>query len=661
MQLSNSETVSKSTTSQRMTVMNEVTIKLPDGSEAVYPKGTTLFEVARSLSKRLAKEALIARIDSRLVDLSTKLEEDTSVEFLTFGTEEGQDVYRHSSSHLLACAVQELFPETKFGIGPAIENGFYYDFDKPGGFTEDDLRAIEKKMKELASQGISFKRRVISKEEALEQFRERGEAYKVELIEGIEDDSVSTYELGDFVDLCTGPHVPDSSYIRAFKLTGLAGAYWRGDERNKMLQRIYGTSFFKEKDLNEHLRLLEEAKKRDHRKLGRDLDLFSFHEEGPGFAFFHPKGMTVWNTLLDFWREEHRKRGYVEVRTPIILARSLWEQSGHWENYRENMYFTRIDDRDFAIKPMNCPGGLLIYKTQLHSYREFPIRCAELGLVHRHEKSGVLHGLFRVRQFTQDDAHIFHLPEQTVDEVVGVIDLVDCMYRTFGLEYMVELSTKPEKHIGTDEMWDRATDALKAALGRANLDYKLNEGEGAFYGPKIDFHIRDCLNRTWQCATIQLDFAMPEKFDLTYVGADNQRHRPVMIHRTVYGAIERFIGVLVEHYAGAFPTWLAPVQVAILPVGEAHRSYAADLLREFEQANVRAEADMRDDKIGFKIREAQLQQIPFMLVVGDKEVAARTVSVRHRRRGELGPQDFEEFLRLLLTEIETKSLETGSV
>jgi threonyl-tRNA synthetase len=493
--------------------------------------------------------------------------------------------------------------------------------------------------------------------EAIERFRALGEVYKVELIEGIEDDVVSLYELGDFVDLCTGPHVPDSSYIRAFKLTSLAGAYWRGDERNKMLHRIYGTSFRKEKHLKEHLQLLEEAKKRDHRKLGVALDLFSFHEEGPGFAFLHPNGMVVWNTLMDFWREEHAKRGYKELRTPIILTRSLWEQSGHWDNYRENMYFTNIDDRDFAIKPMNCPGGLLIYKTRLHSYRDLPMRWAEVGLVHRHEKSGVLQGLFRVRQFTQDDAHIFMLPEQIIDEVVGVINFVGFMYNTFGFEYAVQLSTRPGKHIGTDEMWEHATDSLVAALESVGLDYRINEGDGAFYGPKIDFHIRDCLGRTWQCATIQLDFAMPEKFDLTYVGSDNQRHRPVMIHRTVYGSIERFLGILTEHYGGAFPVWLAPTQVIILPVGQAHHDYAAGLHERLREAGVRAEVDSRDDKVGFKIREAQLRKIPYMLVVGDREVSTGAVSVRHRREGDLGAVDFEEFLSgSLLPEINNKAL-----
>jgi threonyl-tRNA synthetase len=634
----------------------EIKLKLPDGSEKTFENGVMLAEVAESLGKRLAKEALAARINGRLMDLSAKLQSDASVEFLTFDSEKGRDVFRHSSSHLMAYAVQELFPGTKFGIGPAIENGFYYDFDRPGGFTEEDLGAVEKKMKELAAKRIPFKRSEVSREEALERFRALGETYKVELIEGIEDDAVSLYKLGDFVDLCTGPHVPDSSYIKAFKLTSLAGAYWRGDERNKMLQRIYGTSFSKEKDLKQHLQLLEEAKKRDHRKLGRELDLFSFHEEGPGFAFFHPKGVVLWNALLDFWREEHNRRGYVEVRTPIILTRALWEQSGHWENYRENMYFTTIDDRDFAIKPMNCPGGLLIYKTQLHSYREFPLRWAEVGLVHRHEKSGVLLGLFRVRQFTQDDAHIFLLPEQIVDEAVRVIEFTDFMYKTFGFEYMVELSTKPEKHIGADEMWENATNALAAALGRVGLDYKLNEGEGAFYGPKIDFHIRDCLNRTWQCATIQMDFAMPEKFDLLYVGPDNQRHRPVMIHRTIYGSIERFIGILTEHYGGAFPTWLAPVQVMLLPVGEAHRPYAASVLERLREGRIRAQADMRDDKIGFKIREAQLQKVPYMLVVGDREVSSGTVSVRHRRQGDLGPRKFEDFVESLQAEIESRAV-----
>jgi threonyl-tRNA synthetase len=636
--------------------MSEIKITFPDGTEQKFERGITPAEVAKSLSSRLAKEALIARVNGRLVDLTTELDQSAALELLTIDSPEGKDVFRHSSAHLMACAVRSLFPDTKFGIGPSIEDGFYYDFDRPDGFSEEDLAVIEKKMKEFAKQGIPFTRREIPREEALDRFASLGEVYKVELIEGIEDDIVSLYELDDFVDLCTGPHVPDSSYIKAFKLTSLAGAYWRGDERNKMLQRIYGTSFRKEKDLKAHLELLEEAKKRDHRKLGRELDLFSFHEEGPGFAFLHPKGVVIWNMLLDFWRQEHTKRGYMEVRTPIILLRSLWEQSGHWDNYRENMYFTSIDEREFAIKPMNCPGGLLIYKENLHSYREFPLRWAEVGLVHRHEKSGVLQGLFRVRQFTQDDAHIFLLPDQIVDEVVGVIEFVDYMYKTFGFEYAVELSTKPPKHIGTEDMWENATTALSAALDRLDMQYTINEGEGAFYGPKIDFHIQDCLKRTWQCATIQLDFAMPEKFDLTYVGTDNQRHRPVMIHRTIYGSIERFLGILTEHYGGAFPTWIAPVQVVLLPVGEAHRTYATTLLARLKDAGVRAEVDARDDKIGFKIRAAQLQKIPYMLIVGDKEVTSDTVSVRHRRDGDLGPRDFEDFLESLLTEIQSRSL-----
>lgn len=638
-------------------IMSKITLKFPDGSERVFEKGVTPAQVAESIGPRLAKAALAAKIDGRIVDLSAKIESDAAIELLTIDSEDGVDVFRHSSAHLMACAVQSLYPDTRFAIGPSISDGFYYDFDRPDGFTESDLGAIEKKMKELAGKKLPFKRSELPREEALEKFRERGEVYKTELIEGIEDDTVSIYELGEFSDLCAGPHVPDSSYIKAFKLTSLAGAYWRGDERNKMLQRIYGTSFSKEKHLKEHLALLVEAKKRDHRKLGMALDLFSFHEEGPGFPFFHPKGMIIWNELLNFWREEHDKRGYGEVSTPIILRRTLWEQSGHWDHYRENMYFTTIDDRDFAIKPMNCPGGLLIYKTRLHSYREFPIKWAEVGLVHRHEKSGVLAGLFRVRQFTQDDAHIFMLPEQIVDEVVKVIEFVDFIYKTFGLEYHVELSTKPEKHIGSSEMWEHATSSLAAALERIGKDYQINEGDGAFYGPKIDFHIRDCLKRTWQCATIQLDFAMPEKFDLTYVGADNQRHRPIMIHRTLYGAVERFLGILVEHYGGAFPTWLAPVQAIILPVGEAHRDYAAKLLDRLREAGVRAEVDSRDDKIGLKIREAQLQQIPYMLIVGDKEVPADTVSVRHRREGDLGPRDFEEFVaKTLLPEIAHRTM-----
>jgi threonyl-tRNA synthetase len=640
-----------------MADMGEISIKFPDGSEKKFDSGITPAEIAKSISGRLAKTALIARVDGKLVDLSISIDSDADIELLTIDSDEGLNTFRHSSSHLMACAVNILFPDTRFGIGPSIEDGFYYDFDRPDGFTEADLEKIEKKMKELAGQKLPFTREDVSRKDAMERFGKRGETYKTELIEGIESDTVSIYALGDFYDLCAGPHVPDSSYIKAFKLTSLAGAYWRGDERNKMLQRIYGTSFGKLKHLTEHLDLLEEAKKRDHRKLGVELDLFSFHEEGPGFAFFHPKGMVVWNALMDFWRAEHDKRGYGEVRTPVILTRALWEKSGHWDHYRENMYFTNIDDRDFAIKPMNCPGGLLIYKNRLHSYREFPLKWAEIGLVHRHEKSGVLQGLFRVRQFTQDDAHIFMLPEQIVDEVVDVIEFVDFMYKAFGFEYMIELSTKPEKHIGSEEMWEHATSSLAAALDKLGRQYKINEGDGAFYGPKIDFHIRDCLKRTWQCATIQLDFAMPEKFDLTYVGSDNQRHRPVMIHRTLYGSIERFLGILTEHFGGAFPAWLAPVQVVILPVGQAHREYAAELLELLREKGIRAEVDARDDKIGLKIREAQLKKIPYMLVVGDKEISAATVSVRHRREGDLGPRDFTDFVeKTLLPEIEDKTV-----
>nr|WP_152947228.1 threonine--tRNA ligase [Desulfofundulus thermobenzoicus] len=638
-------------------VFQVVKVTLKDGSVREYPSGTPLSRVAAGISPRLAKEALVASVDGRLVDLSFPLEKDAAVQFYTFEDEQGRDVFRHSSAHVLAQAVKRLFPEAKLAIGPAIAGGFYYDFDVRRPFTPEDLERIEKEMQQIVQEDLPFARMEVSREEARERFAAAGEDYKVELIDDLPEDAViSIYRQGDFTDLCAGPHIPSTGRLKALKLTGVAGAYWRGDERNKMLQRIYGTAFPKKSQLEEHLFRLEEARRRDHRKLGVELDLFSIQEEGPGFPFFHPKGMVLRNQLEQYWREEHRRRGYQEIRTPIILNRTLWERSGHWEHYRENMYFTRIDETDFAVKPMNCPGAILVYKSRLHSYRDLPIRLAELGLVHRHELSGVLHGLMRVRCFTQDDAHIFMLPSQIREEITGVIDLVDEFYRVFGFNYKVELSTRPEKSMGSDEIWETATAALEDALQARGMEYKVNEGDGAFYGPKIDFHLEDCLGRTWQCGTIQLDFLMPEKFDLTYVGEDGQKHRPVMIHRVVFGSIERFIGILTEHFGGAFPTWLAPVQVRVLPIADRHMDYARQVVERLDARDIRVELDARNEKVNYKVRDAQAQKIPYMLVVGDREAAEGTVAVRHRSRGDEGALPLDHFLSRLEEEIRTKAI-----
>ncbi|KNZ70192.1 threonyl-tRNA synthetase [Thermincola ferriacetica] len=635
--------------------MAKIKISLKDGSIREYEAGTTITDIAGDISPRLAKNALVARLNGKLVDMSRPVNEDSTLEILTFDDEEGREVFRHSSSHVLAQAVKHLFPETKLGIGPAITDGYYYDFDVKENFTPEDLEKIEKEMEKIVQQDLPFERSELSREEALKLFNEMGEPYKVELINDLPEDAViSCYKQGDFVDLCAGPHVPSTGKLKAIKLMSLAGAYWRGSEKNKMLQRIYGTSFPKKSLLDEYLFRLEEAKKRDHRKLGAELDLFSIQEEGPGFPFFHPKGMIVRNELEKFWREQHEKAGYQEIRTPIILNRSLWEQSGHWDHYRENMYFTKIDDIDFAVKPMNCPGSILVYKTRLHSYRDFPIRLAELGLVHRHEMSGVLHGLMRVRCFTQDDAHIFMLPSQIKDEIIRVIDLIDNFYKVFGFKYHVELSTKPEKAMGSDEIWDLATNALKEALAAKGMDFKINEGDGAFYGPKIDFHLMDCLGRTWQCGTIQLDFLMPEKFDLTYVGEDGQKHRPVMIHRVVFGSIERFIGILIEHFAGALPVWLSPVQAKIMTVTDRSKQYAEKVADRLKEKGVRVEVDARNEKIGYKIREAQVEKVPYMLVVGDKEMETGTVAVRKRGEGDKGAVSADDFVALITKEIKEK-------
>ncbi len=613
--------------------------------------------MAEDISPRLAKNAVIGAFNGKLTDLNTMIYENGELDLLGFDDQEGADVYRHSSAHVMAQAVKRMWPDTKLAIGPAIDKGFYYDFDSSHTFTPEDFALIEKEMDAIIKADYPFIRKELSREEALEYFGECDEGYKVELIQDLpEDATISLYQQGEFTDLCAGPHVPSTGKLKAMKLMSLAGAYWRGREDNPMLQRIYATSFPKKSMLDDYLHKLEEAKKRDHRRLGRELGLFTIADEGPGFPFFMPKGMILRNELENFWREEHRKAGYQEVRTPIILSRELWERSGHWDHYQENMYFTTIDEGDYAIKPMNCPGGMIIYKQNLHSYRELPIRMGELGLVHRHEMSGVLHGLMRVRAFTQDDAHIFMLPEQIIDEIKGVINLVDRFYNLFGFPYHVELSTRPENSMGSEEDWEIATNALIQALDEKGIKYVVNEGDGAFYGPKIDFHLQDSLDRTWQCGTIQLDFQMPEKFDLTYIGEDGEKHRPVMIHRVIYGSIERFIGILTEHFAGAFPTWLAPLQVRVLPITERQHDYARQVVAELEKQNIRVDSDFRSEKIGYKIREGQLQKIPYLIILGDKEVDAATVAVRHRKQGDLGAMALDEFSAKIRKEIDDKDL-----
>lgn len=630
---------------------------LKDGSRREYPQPVTPLAVARELSQRLAAEAVVAKVNGVLWDLNREMPAEAELELLDFENPEARNVYRHSTAHLMAQAVRQLYPGVRLAIGPAIEDGFYYDFDLDKTFTPEDLVKIQARMAELARANQQIERRVLSRDKALALFREQGEDYKVELIEALpEDAEISLYQQGDFVDLCAGPHVGSTGRLKAFKLTSVAGAYWRGDEHQPMLQRIYGTSFPKASQLEEHLALLEEAKKRDHRKLGRELDLFSLSEEGPGMPIYHPNGVVIWNELLKLWREEHGKDGYLEIRTPQILNKRLWERSGHWDNYADKMYFTEVDETPFALKPMNCPGAMLWYLTSHHSYRDFPLRSAELGLVHRHELSGALHGLMRVRAFTQDDAHIFMLPSQIEEEVGGVIELVDRLYKVFGLEYKLELSTKPEKSMGTEEQWEAATSALMRVLEKRGIDYKINPGDGAFYGPKIDFHILDSLKRGWQCATIQLDFQMPERFDLTYTGEDGQEHRPVIVHRVAYGAIDRFLGILIEHFAGAFPVWLAPVQVKILPIADRHHEYCRKLAAKLQKAGIRVQADLRNEKIGFKIRQAETEKVPYMLVVGDKEVEAGKAALRARREGDLGQVDPDQFRERVLKEIASRQL-----
>ncbi len=616
--------------------------------------GTTWEELARELGRE-GEAPLAVKVNGNLRDLSRPVEAGEA-RFVTFADAEGREVFRHTSAHILAQAVKRLFPEAKLAIGPAIEEGFYYDFDVEAPFTPEDLARIEEEMKRIVAADYPVERAEMTREEALEFFRSLGEPYKVELLEEFAPGTmVSVYRQGEFVDLCLGPHLPRTGMVGCVKLLSVAGAYWRGSEKNKMLQRIYGTSFPEEEQLTAYLRRLEEAKRRDHRRLGQELELFGVAAEGPGFPFFYPKGMIIRNELEEFWRAEHRKRGYLEIKTPILLHRSLWERSGHWELYRENMYFLKIEDEEYAVKPMNCPGAILYYKSKLHSYREFPIRIAELGLVHRHERSGVLHGLLRVRCFTQDDAHIFMLPEQITDEILGVIDLIDYFYRVFGFSYRVELSTRPEKALGAPEVWEEATRALENALTMKGLPYTINEGEGAFYGPKIDFHLEDSLGRTWQCGTIQLDFVNPENFDLTYIGEDGRRHRPVMIHRVVFGSIERFLGILTEHYGGAFPVWLAPVQVKVLTVATRHAPYAASVARLLAEEGIRVEEDVRNERVGYKIREAEQEKVPYILVLGDREVEEGKVRVRARGRGDLGAWDPVAFAARVKEEIATRS------
>lgn len=634
-----------------------INISFPDGSRREFPQGTSLLQVAEDISSKLAKNSMVAVFNDKLTDLNAPIFDDGQVKFLDFGDEKARNVYRHSSSHIMAQAVKRLWPETKFAIGPAIEKGFYYDFDTDYTFTPEDFVLIEKEMNSIIKSDYPIVRRELPKEEAIQFFAERNEDYKVELIKDLPDDAViSLYQQGEFVDLCAGPHLPSTGKVKAIKLMSLAGAYWRGDENKKMLQRIYATSYPKQNMLDDYLHKMEEAKKRDHRKLGKELGLFVLLDEGPGFPFFMPKGMILRNELERFWREEHQRAGYSEVRTPIILNEELWHRSGHWDNYKENMYFTVIDEENYCVKPMNCPGGMLLYRQSLHSYRELPLRVGEMGLVHRHEKSGVLHGLMRVRAFTQDDAHIFMLPEQMVDEIKGVIDLVDKFYSLFGFPYHVELSTRPEKSMGSAETWELATNTLMRALDEKGLPYKINEGDGAFYGPKIDFHLQDSLDRTWQCGTIQLDFQMPEKFDLSYIGEDGEKHRPVMIHRVIYGSIERFIGILTEHFGGAFPAWLAPVQVRVMPITEKQHDYAAKVIDRLRAEGIRVESDLRSEKIGYKIREGQLQKIPYLLILGEKEAQSDTVSVRHRKEGDLGQQGLDEFTAMVLAEIKDKTI-----
>ena len=630
-------------------------ITLKGGDVRQVEENTTIEALCRDISMNLYRAACAARINGEVCDLRTPLTEDCTLEILTFEDEDGQRAFNHTASHILAQAVMHLFPDTKFAIGPAIDNGFYYDFDKETPFTAEDLEKLEKEMAAIAKAALPIERFALDIEEAHKLMADQ--PYKIELMDehAGKGEAISFYTQGDFTDLCAGPHLMTTAPVKAVKLTSCTGAYWRGSEKNKMLSRIYGTAFPKKSELDAYLARLEEAKKRDHRRLGKELGLFTMLDEGPGFPFFLPKGMILKNELINYWREVHTRAGYQEISTPIMLNRSLWERSGHWDHYKNNMYTTVIDDTDFAIKPMNCPGGILVYQTEMHSYRDLPMRMGELGLVHRHELSGALHGLMRVRCFTQDDAHIFMTADQIKDEIKGVVALIDEVYSLFGFTYHVELSTRPEDSMGSDEDWEMATAGLRGALDEIGLPYKVNEGDGAFYGPKIDFHLEDSIGRTWQCGTIQLDFQLPERFALEYTGADGEKHRPVMIHRVVFGSIERFIGILIEHFAGAFPTWLAPVQVEVLPISEKYNDYAEKVAAELTAAGVRVEKNFRPDKIGYKIREAQLQKIPYMLIVGEKEAESGTVSVRSRRDGDAGACRLSEFVETIQKEIREKA------
>ncbi len=632
-----------------------IKVTLKNGNIKEFQAGTSIKEVAENISAGLARVVLAGEVNGKVRDLNFKLVEDCTLNLLTFEDDGGRNAYRHTASHVLAQAVKRVFPTVKLAIGPSIQNGFYYDFETDNNFTPEDLAILEKEMEKIIKEDLPLERFALSRDQAVTLMEEKGEPYKVELIKDLpEDEEISFYKQGDFVDLCAGPHLPSTGKIKAVKLMNAAGAYWRGNENNKMLQRIYGTAFPKKSELDDYITRIEEAKKRDHRKLGRELDLFDILDEGPGFPFFMPKGMVLRNLLEDFWRSEHVKAGYLEIKTPVILNKELWLRSGHWDTYKENMYTVEIDEQDFAIKPMNCPGGILVFKRKLHSYRDLPQRMGELGLVHRHELSGALHGLMRVRCFTQDDAHIFMTPDQIKDEIIGVIDLIDNFYQVFGFKYNVELSTRPEKSIGSDEMWELSTAALKEALDSKGIKYKINEGDGAFYGPKIDFHLEDSIGRTWQCGTIQLDMNLPERFDLNYVGPDGEKHRPVMIHRVVFGSIERFIAILTEHFAGAFPTWLSPVQVKILPLVDKHHDYAYQVKEMLEDKGIRVELDMRNEKIGYKIREAQMEKITYMLVIGDKETESGSVAVRSRKEGDLGSMSCDGFINRVVGEIRNK-------
>ncbi|MFC1554025.1 threonine--tRNA ligase [candidate division KSB1 bacterium] len=629
-----------------------VSLELPDGSQKEFSKDITPWEIAKSFGGKLSKNFVGAKFDGKLIDINTPVGQDGKFELLSFDTNEGREIYWHSSSHILAQAIKRIWPEAQIAIGPAIDTGFYYDIDLDVALGNDDIEKIEKVMKDIINEELNIVGEEVSKSEAVEIFKNNNENYKIEIINDLDpDEKVKVYRQGEFTDLCRGPHLPSTKNVRYIKITNLAGAYWRGDERNKMLQRIYGVSFPKEGLLKEHLKFLEESKKRDHRKIGKELDLFSFHQEAPGFAFWHGNGMVLYNEALDYWREVHNRDGYQELKTPIILNDTLWHKSGHWDHYKENMYFTKIDENDYAIKPMNCPGGLLVYNNSMWSYRDFPLKMAELGLVHRHEKSGVLHGLMRVRQFTQDDAHIYCTKEQMKDEIIDVIELTLEIYKTFGFENcMIELSTRPLKSIGTDEIWEFSESILAEALDQLNIGFKVNKGEGAFYGPKIDFHIKDCIGRLWQCGTIQLDFSMPERLGATYINKEGNKEAPVMIHRAILGSIERFLGILIENYAGDFPLWLAPVQVVLIPVSQNHHDYAKKINERLIANNFRVKLDVRNEKVGYKIRDNELKKIPYMLVLGDKEIESGLIPVRRRLKSDLGKIKMEDFIEKLIVE-----------